>query len=87
MDIHDFLADKFVVCQAYRINEKLQCTTLPLSLRCMGKMDKTITQSLGKRGQKPYVPLEAVQFILHHKAEADGEITFIAIDPFNAHHF
>lgn len=87
MDIHDFLEDKFVVCQAYRINEKLQCTTLPLSLRSMGNMTSEITMASGKRGQKPYVPLEAIQYILHHRVETTGEITFIALDPFNAHHF
>lgn len=87
MDIHDFLADKFVICQSYRINEKLQCTTMPLSLRSMNAMNTEITQSAGKRGQKPHVMLEAVQFVLHHKSESSNEITFIALDPFNAHHF
>lgn len=82
MDIEDFLASKFVICQSHRVNDRGQLIFQPICLWSMGDMKREYKQ---RQDQYSVAPQEAIQTVVHRQTH-EG-LVFIAIDPFNSHHF
>jgi hypothetical protein len=83
MSVHDFLRDKFVIAQSYRITEQLQYINMNIVMWSMSDMSRQLAPSSGQHK----VLEEAIQYVGHIKNQQTNVITFMAIDPFATHEF
>jgi hypothetical protein len=83
MSVHEFLRDKFVIAQSYRITEQLQYINMNMVMWSMSDMSRQLAPSSGQHK----VLEEAIQYVGHVKNPQTNVITFMAIDPFASHEF
>lgn len=83
MTVHEFLRDKFVIAQSYRITEQLQYINMNIVMWSMSDMSRQLAPSSGQHK----VLEEAIQYVGHVKNTQTNVITFMAIDPFASHEF
>mmetsp|Transcript_38034 Transcript_38034/g.58059 ORF Transcript_38034/g.58059 Transcript_38034/m.58059 type:complete len:316 (-) Transcript_38034:3951-4898(-) len=82
MTVHEFLADQFVICQSYQINDQLQYLNMPIVMFQMRDMSQMISPE-----NEPKILPEAIQYVCHFKEEKTNHVKFLAVDPFSTHEF
>lgn len=84
-NLEEFLADHYVVCQSYQINEKLDYINKPIVMWKMDRMgnDNQIRPASGS----VRLLQEPIQYVGHIKKKNSNDITFLAIDAFHINEF